>query len=48
MDKIYFARTFSNNSFDCNDPKFAWSDDSDYKTVVTMYVLAGINLLVIA
>lgn len=33
--------------FNCSDPMLAWKDPSDYKTVDSMYVLAGINALVI-
>ena len=48
MEKYSSARTVtSSGSFNCSEGSIAWKDPSDHKTVVTMYILAAINVLVI-
>lgn len=45
---VIALRTGNQEQFNCSNPTLAWKDPSDHKTVTTMYVLAGINALVIA
>jgi hypothetical protein len=47
MDPNPFNFAYSSENFTCNNATLAWKDPSDHKTVVTMYVLAGINAFVI-